>query len=140
VLLFVFCLFGMSGHKFLWAQMLSNAPGSFYVRLGVESCVGKEQASVLDVAKTNQHIKDKAMHELAAVVKQAKETKKGENIQGWLLTGDKSIKDLALDFAVRHKIDHIFIGDHDKSLRALGSFADYVVMHAGCDVTVVKHR
>jgi nucleotide-binding universal stress UspA family protein len=130
----------------LWhkLQMVSEIPGSYYLKRGVEQLLGKDEAAALDVAKSNQVLKEAAGHLLQSLVHQARQAKPGElNIGGVLLTGThshKNLRDLALEFAHTHKVDLIVVGDKDKRLRLLGSFCDFIVQNATCTVTVVKHH
>jgi nucleotide-binding universal stress UspA family protein len=130
----------------LWnkLQMINDVsvPGSYYIKKGMEKLVGQEETAKLDISKTNENLKVAAKHVLQALVKKAKDAKHGDNINGVLLTGShshKSTQDLALEYAHKHKVDHVFVGDKEKTFRLLGSFCDYIVQHSQCDVTVVKH-
>eukprot|EP00457_Paulinella_chromatophora_P016238 gb/GEZN01016998.1/.p1 GENE.gb/GEZN01016998.1/~~gb/GEZN01016998.1/.p1 ORF type:complete len:190 (+),score=49.54 gb/GEZN01016998.1/:35-604(+) len=51
------------------------------------------------------------------------------------------VKDVVLEFADKHKVDVIFVGRRGISQMAqllLGSFSNYILSHAHCDVMVVK--
>ena len=56
-------------------QMISEVPGSYYLKRGVEQRVGKEEAAALDVKKSNQLLKDTAGHLLQSLVQQARLSK-----------------------------------------------------------------
>jgi nucleotide-binding universal stress UspA family protein len=126
----------------LWNRLQSiQSLGSKELPAMVTDGIGNLLGPHLDIKSLNQHLKDEGTILLGKAVQQAKAAKKGENIMGYLLTGShshKHVKDLAIEFARQHKINHIFIGDHDGSFQMLGSFSDYISKYAPCDVTLVK--
>eukprot|EP00808_Paulinella_micropora_P029471 g65765.t1 len=65
------------------------------------------------------------------------------NVTGTLLCDHQNIKAKLVDFAAHHQIDTIFVGSRGLGVVArmlLGSFSNYVLEHAHCNVMVIRDR
>jgi len=109
------------------------------IPVGVGPAVAFVDPSVLDGA--NESLKKRATAMIAKYIKET-EDKKLPNVIGAVISTTQP-KDSVLRYSEDKKVDIMFVGCRGLSAVKrffLGSFSNYIVNNAKCDVTVVKHH